>query len=142
MNIQQVADICAIHLFKQNKKSEHVTPEGVPRCMYRRPDGLKCAVGALIKDEFYDPDIENCLVNSDIVHDVLKKSGVYGDDSVENDSIEEMLVRFQTIHDSYTVPNWVHQIKLLYTSYHLSTDNINEYLAGNVCNTETIEVSY
>lgn len=29
-------------------------------CMYRSPDGSKCAFGLLIKDEEYDPAMENC----------------------------------------------------------------------------------
>lgn len=29
-------------------------------CMYRAPDGCKCAFGILIKDDEYDPEMENC----------------------------------------------------------------------------------
>ena len=38
------------HILQQNEKSQNA--EG---CLYRSDSGLKCAVGALIADEFYSP---------------------------------------------------------------------------------------
>lgn len=42
-------------LYKQGKCSV----SGNGNCMYRGLNGAKCAVGMLIKDEYYDPELEN-----------------------------------------------------------------------------------
>ena len=34
-------------------------PNGPAQCLYRTRDGSKCAVGILIPDELYQPDMEN-----------------------------------------------------------------------------------
>lgn len=53
MNRQKVFNMIAEHLIKQGVRSR---VDGF--CSYRNPDGLKCAVGAIIKDEFYTPQLE------------------------------------------------------------------------------------
>lgn len=55
MDNQEAFDIVKRHLLTQKKIS--VNHEGV--CQYRGPDGLKCAIGALIPDEIYNPTMEN-----------------------------------------------------------------------------------
>lgn len=54
MTKQEVFDIVAEHLLTQNERAydQHLG------CMYRSPQGLKCAVGVLIPDEQYDPKME------------------------------------------------------------------------------------
>lgn len=47
-------------LLKQGKKS--VDRNGM--CKYRGPDGLKCAVGHMLSDEEYKPEMENVGVKS------------------------------------------------------------------------------
>jgi hypothetical protein len=42
---------------------------GSMACLYRGPDGLKCAVGVLIPDEEYQPSLEG-KVTAQIIHDV------------------------------------------------------------------------
>lgn len=42
------------HLRKQGRKAEG--PDG--KCMYRAPNGDRCAVGCIIPDEQYKPDME------------------------------------------------------------------------------------
>lgn len=46
---QEVFDISASHLLKQGKRS--VKP-GTNQCMYRGPDGMKCAAGVFLTDNF------------------------------------------------------------------------------------------
>lgn len=41
------------------------------RCLYRGPDGRKCAVGLLIPDDKFDP-----AINSDAVYDVIDRVDV------------------------------------------------------------------
>jgi len=51
---QEVFDIVVNHLFTQGRPAY----DGNRGCMYRTHDGLRCAVGVLIPDDFYDPAFE------------------------------------------------------------------------------------
>ena len=55
MNTQQAFDIMVQHLRQQGRPSR----DEVDGCQYRGPDGLKCAVGALIPDELYNERMES-----------------------------------------------------------------------------------
>jgi hypothetical protein len=59
MNAQEIFDTAVRHLFTQGKRggkqaNYYYGSEGF-KCQYRGEDGTKCAVGALIPDELYDP---------------------------------------------------------------------------------------
>ena len=56
MTLQEMFDTMAAHLLKQGERS--VSPINPQQCRYRGDHGLKCAVGALIKDKFYKPSLE------------------------------------------------------------------------------------
>ena len=56
MTNQQVFDTCLTHLRAQGRRS---TDPISGFCMYRGPDGLKCAIGALIPDTAYHLGLEN-----------------------------------------------------------------------------------
>jgi hypothetical protein len=51
---QQIFDQVARAIIAQGKPSVDNT-----QCLYRAPDGCKCAAGHLIPDDEYDPDMEN-----------------------------------------------------------------------------------
>jgi hypothetical protein len=46
------------------------------QCVYRSPDGSKCAAGHLIKDEHYNPQWNSLSPYQTMVRDALKLSGV------------------------------------------------------------------
>jgi hypothetical protein len=54
MTPQEIFDTVALHLIAQGYQAEGVGGD----CMYRAPDGSKCAVGCLITDEEYVPSME------------------------------------------------------------------------------------
>jgi hypothetical protein len=54
MREQEVFDTIAVGLMKQGKPSKRRGD-----CLYRGPDGLKCAAGILLPDEFYSEDFEH-----------------------------------------------------------------------------------
>ncbi len=54
MTKQEIFDTVALHLIKQGKKSVN----DIGRCLYRSPEGLKCAIGCLIPDEVYQRSME------------------------------------------------------------------------------------
>jgi hypothetical protein len=54
MTPQEIFDTVVTHLFQQGCQS---SVEGM--CLYRSESGLKCAVGALIPDDAYDPKMDH-----------------------------------------------------------------------------------
>lgn len=68
------------------------------RCLYRAGNGLKCAIGHAIKDEFYSAEMETNSVNHDSVRAALAKSfGVTISDG--NDVIWNFCATLQQLHD-------------------------------------------
>lgn len=110
------------HLLKQNKKS---TDKGGD-CQYRLRDDeqtLKCAVGCLIEDQFYDPRIEGITMCA-LVIDAEKWCASMGgagelagrtqmladalnlSKTPATQRIHRMLNLMQTIHDSFEPYEW------------------------------------
>lgn len=87
MTAQEIFDKVLFSLRKQGKAS---TKYG--RCMYRGPDGLKCAVGHLIEDADYRPAWEGRSVHDLLVTGAAPEH-LYGNG--------ELLSRLQHAHDSY-----------------------------------------
>lgn len=72
MDRQDVFDAVAEHLIQQGKAAVSAkSPDGFEYCRYRTPDGCKCAVGALIPDNAYDPGIEDLVVFDARVQELL-----------------------------------------------------------------------
>lgn len=61
MTPQEIFDTVAVHLMTQVHRSEDKAHE---ECLYRGPDGLKCAAGALIPDDDYSSGVEGLPVIS------------------------------------------------------------------------------
>lgn len=91
MNRQEVFDKVLNHLLKQGRKS--VDSDG--RCLYRAPNGDKCAIGCLIPDELYTPELEGNGANMPIIEDVLHK--IYPDVTDED---VLFLLDLQDLHDT------------------------------------------
>ena len=69
-------------------------------CAYLSPDGKKCAVGALIREDIYHSSIEEKPVNHSLVRSAVTKS-------VPNWIINlEMLGELQSIHDGTSDFDW------------------------------------
>lgn len=101
LSIQEIFDKVVGHLRDQGKKSSLCTNDGVT-CLYRHPEGLKCAAGCLMKDEYYYQAIEGKNVESWIVQDILKVSGVDMDD----DNIFSLVKELQSFHDFTSPTLW------------------------------------
>lgn len=107
MNNQEIYDTVKTHLLAQ---AAQAADDG--RCMYRAADGLKCAAGCLIKDEFYTPAIEGGAVREPTTYATAtdrarwaKLSGALIQSGVSRESF--WLVReFQIIHDTAPPHNW------------------------------------
>lgn len=87
------------HLREQGRKSQG--PCGV-YCRYRNYEGLKCAVGALIPDELYDPEME-------------QGGGIEANERVRQlfpDDLLLMLKALQLDHDYHAPEDWEHCLQI------------------------------
>jgi hypothetical protein len=92
-----------------NKVSKHLRKQKRPavgrngECLYRAPDGLKCGIGALIKDKAFDPEYNAARIPQVAVMAMLKDSGVNPELDWEDlppggDDLD-FLLRLQAAHD-------------------------------------------
>lgn len=106
MNTYELFKTVETHLLTQGKKSQNNISGN---CYYRGPDQTKCAVGFLIKDEFYSSSFEGDNISGPEVRAAVEKS-------IERIlTIEEvfMLKRLQQIHDGVPVEHWYNSIQHL-----------------------------
>jgi hypothetical protein len=123
MNRQQIFETVARHLFAQGKRAVKFNESAYHRevaerirhnwggkpdkeeyqtCQYRSPDGLKCAVGCLIPDEYYDVGMEgngvySILSRYPLLKKLLDVKNVMDDDNQSDDSL---LSKLQNTHDN------------------------------------------
>lgn len=101
---QEVFDKVANHLLTQNKKS---IDEGLDECLYRSPDGLKCAIGCLIPDDMYKEEMEGAYI-----HFRAKEEH------------EKLLRELQQLHDRKHPKQWRTALAVLATKHKLSVENL------------------
>ena len=115
--MQEIFDKVVNHMLTQNKRSAKERPHlGSQACLYRGPNGLKCAVGCLIPDSEYstafdNPDIstgiKRLLVKMPEFALALREGGVPTDD----DRIVNMLASLQNVHDLVHTRRWRHELE-------------------------------
>ena len=92
MSRQEMFDKVCQHL-KTQKKRSMLSNYGL--CAYRDHDGLKCAVGALIPDDFYDVYM-NVVHNTSSVINLMRNIPELKIEEVNLDFLDEL----QRIHDN------------------------------------------
>lgn len=93
MNKEQLVKISETirdHLIKQNAQSL-----SGDKCVYRGDYGRMCAVGVLIKDEFYHKSLESKSCKADLVANAVSKSL----DVRMDQSVYKLLAEWQVYHD-------------------------------------------
>lgn len=79
------------------------SPTGRYSCLYRHPDGRACAVGLIMPDSYYKPEME-----SKIVTDLID----YDEDWIPKGLTEDDLANIQFAHDkqvdAFDCKNWNH----------------------------------
>lgn len=98
------------HLLKQNKRST----KNDTFCLYKNPEGLKCAIGVLIKDEFYKKGFEGFQLVGD------KKIQKAVELSIQRNLLEaeiRMLDELQFLHDNVDEEDWAEGLKEIYDKY-------------------------
>lgn len=106
--LQQKAEILKTvteHLLAQGKRAmSHYYG-----CSYLGDDGSKCAVGCLIKDEFYDRRLEGQKITDPHVMHALEASGI----DMHNSNLIVLLEQLQHIHDCHEPSEWGHLLQEL-----------------------------
>lgn len=70
MNTKEMLEKAIKHVLKQGQQAV----DGYGACKYRGDSGLMCAVGCLIKDEYYHKDLEGNAVYETDVMEALESS--------------------------------------------------------------------
>ncbi len=115
--MQQLFDHVCTHLMTQRKKA--ITPHqfhGIDQCQYRAKDGCKCAIGCLINDKHYRPELEGPGVQDPSVRKAVEKSI----DTLLDSSHIGLLGQLQHIHDSQPVKEWEFRLRLLAAVFKLT----------------------
>lgn len=98
-NLQSLFDKVATHLLTQGKQSAVQNETGETQCLYRGPDGTKCAAGCLIPDALYSDALE-CKTVVCIPESIQAAMGI-------TCAIEENLVwNLQQMHDHRPPSLW------------------------------------
>lgn len=98
------------HLSTQNRRSVGVEGD----CLYLAPNGDKCAVGCLIKPEFYKPSLEYHAMHSATpeLSMALLNSGISDDQETV-----ELLTELQHIHDNEPIICWKDELACLFRNH-------------------------
>lgn len=124
MTKQEIFNTVARHLLTQGEKSMVGD-----KCQYRGDRGLKCAVGVLIRDEYYDPEFDEgegisvhwayrCLPKQEKLYRAIEKAlsrKLYREDF-------ELLVALQELHDGNDPSTWRMELGALAEAHALSAE--------------------
>lgn len=119
--IQKLFDKAVTHLLTQMEQSM----DGDGRCLYRGPNGLKCAIGALIDDAWYDAErLEDLSLRSRCVQATIAQSQGFDLSTLEE---EDWLILWavQNTHDTYLPDEWKDKLTALAEEHNLTMPHIS-----------------
>jgi hypothetical protein len=99
MTTQEIFDTVATHLFTQGERA--LSADGA--CMYRAPDGRKCAAGVLIDDNEYNPAMEGTTFGGGR-HGDQRLSHLWPMRLVQHINL---ITTLQTVHDANDNDYWL-----------------------------------
>ena len=106
MRPQTVFNKVQAHLLTQGKRCQNESDE----CLYHGPNGMKCAVGALIPKKMYDPRMENNNVNG--LFELAPEFAVLvGEDNLD------LLESLQGVHDTVHPSRWRSELRAVAQRY-------------------------
>lgn len=115
MTDQEIFDFIVNHLRTQGEKASIGEMAGCKYRIEKNGKTLKCAVGCLIKDEFYNPSLENFGALSTMVLQALNRS--LGMDLYRDSETGGLIARMQLVHDRLTTNNWEDEFALVAQYY-------------------------
>jgi len=105
---QQAFNKMCNHLMKQMKKAGYME-DGLFVCLYRAPNGTKCAVGAIIPDKYYKKEME---------HSSASNLKLYVDGPFKNLG-QQFINEVQAIHDEKPPSKWAQRLRAVAKKYKL-----------------------
>ncbi|WP_395066127.1 hypothetical protein [Paraburkholderia silvatlantica] len=119
LDAQDVFDVIAWQLLRQNARATAF--DGV-KCMYRAPDGKRCAIGWIMPDEVYHKTIEFMGVR-DIAQQMINTN--YADAFARFLYRHMDLLRdLQEMHDARMPCDWPVAMRVIAQRYHLNSSVI------------------
>jgi hypothetical protein len=104
---QEIFNKVYVHLLAQGRKSEE---KDAGSCAYRSPEGLSCAVGCLIQDEFYSLGFEGLSIAAATCTDPDSKDKALlkalTDSGIDVILSRKLLCELQDIHDNSSPELW------------------------------------
>lgn len=110
---QEVFDQVAEHLLTQMARSENDE-----HCLYRGPDGLKCAAGCLIADSEYNADMDG--LHGVGWHTFIEKHNV-------TNSHKDLINRLQFVHDHYLPDMWLGHLRRVAKAWGLNDSVLDKF---------------
>lgn len=112
---QELFETVVLHQRKQAEKSHIALSEGGFSCRYRDPEGRSCAIGCLIPNDAYKPEMEGGDVG-----DLIKKDLLPVTLAAEFFKNMRLLSTLQKIHDqSLALTDWERQWRMVADDYKL-----------------------
>lgn len=109
---QEIFDAVAKHLLIQNKRSlTRSRSHSGETCAYRGKGGTKCALGCLIPDANYSPELEGYPVDNLAVVNALPFS-------LQPEGME-LLGTLQALHDFVTPSSWYNELAKIAKKFNL-----------------------
>lgn len=106
---QETFDVVVKHLLAQNA---HAAGDN-GTCLYRAPGGRKCAVGCLIADEHYSPEMEGKgAIGNDRILNAIVASGYPPD--------LHLLSDLQATHDGLPASLWPAELRRIASKFNLT----------------------
>lgn len=106
------------HLLTQKKKA-YSKAQGI--CLYRTPkSGLKCAVGCLIPNRLYQPDMEGSSVRNLAIF-YQKLAPIVGETGSKK---ARLVTDLQYVHDTFGPSKWAEQLAKLAEAFDLKIPKI------------------
>jgi hypothetical protein len=103
------------HLLEQGEKSE-TSPGG--DCVLRTKEGLSCAIGCLIPENKYFPELEDCTLEGTELSEALNHVvGVAPKKVVLKQLLLGVLMR---VHDEYDVDEWEYRLERVKEEFGIS----------------------
>jgi len=119
MDPQEIFDTVARHLLTQKQRAVTTTQKG-DVCAYRGADGTKCALGCLIPDSLYSPDMEG-----DSAYYVLKTYPAIAAHIGLGNML--LVMHLQPIHDAGDPRRWKQEMLICSTMFNLQADVLAEF---------------
>ena len=117
MTRQEMFDTAAKHLLTQRTRS--IGNDNY--CNYRGQQGRMCAIGPMIPDEKYSPEMEGLVVGNDVVWNAM------GLDSNDRGDLETLARKLQHIHDSSAPTAWPYMLLAVALALNLNTAMVRHY---------------